>query len=124
MDDLVRMLLADLSHSLDRLADDLERTEPRLARTLRVEAHRAADGPPPLGAPARRRALRPLLYRALDAGAVDAMRFDRLMTVAARLPRQGAGSASGSPSGSSLSSGGEVSGDSGPSSGGTCNGSS
>ena len=91
MDDLVRSLLADLSHSLDRLADDLERAQPQLSRTLRVEAHRAADGPPPVSAPKGRRArqsLRPLLYRALDQGAVDDRCFDRLMTVAARVERQ------------------------------------
>jgi hypothetical protein len=85
MDDLVRTLLADLSHSLDRLAEELERDQPRLACTLRREADRA-----PLRAcesPRKRRSLRPMLYRALEAGAVDARRFDRLMTIEARVRR-------------------------------------
>jgi len=90
MDTLVSALLAELSHSLDRLADELERDRPRLADTLRVEADRTA----PLRAaerPRRRRRrtpLRPLLYRALEEGAVDAARFDRLMTVEARIRRR------------------------------------
>lgn len=87
MDDLVRSLLADLSESLDRLADELDRDRPRLAVTLRREADR-----PPLVAGERgrrRKKLRPLLYRALDAGAVDARRFDRLMTLAARASKRG-----------------------------------
>ena len=93
MEILVQTLLADLSHQLDRLAEELDRDRPVLARTLRREAARTA----PLAAPEPRRlarpltgrpgALRPLLYRALEDGAVDAQQFDRLMTVAARARR-------------------------------------
>ena len=88
MDDLVRALLADLSHSLDRLADELADDRPRLSSTLRREA----DRPPLVAAEPGRRwspsSLRPLLYRALDAGALDGAHFDRLMTVAARVRRR------------------------------------
>ncbi|MEO6951580.1 MAG: hypothetical protein ABI321_07195 [Polyangia bacterium] len=88
MDDLVRTLLADLSNSLDRLADELADDRPRLALTLRREADRS---PLVAGEPKkcwRRSPLRPLLYRALDAGALDGPHFDRLMTVAARVRRR------------------------------------
>ena len=65
MEALIAALLADLNDSIDRLADELE-----------VER-------PPCGAE------RPLLYRALDEGALDARRFDRLMTIEARRSRSG-----------------------------------
>ncbi len=91
MDDLVRSLLADLSHSLDRLADELADDRPRLAHTLRREADRSPLAAPLGAAEPRRRwrrePLRPLLYRALEAGALDGAHFDRLMTVAARVRR-------------------------------------
>ena len=110
MDDLVRLLLEDLSFNLDRLADELEGRRPELARTLRIESTRTEPlvarepiGPPPQRRP-RRAGLRGILYRALEEGAVDASRFDRLMIVATRA-RQGVGSPSDSESaGSSPSS--------------------
>lgn len=126
MDDLVQLLLADLSFSLDRLADELEAERPALARTLRVEAGRTAPlvaaepARPPL-AP-RRAALRTLLYRALDEGAVDAARFDRLMLVGTRArPRrrgaQRAQGAAGSPSDSESVASSSCKGGTSPSSG-------
>lgn len=89
MDQLVEQLLADLARDLDRLADAIASDEPQLARVLRCEAERA--GPEALSAAEpvpRRRAIEPQLYRALDAGALDARRFDRLMTLAARVRRR------------------------------------
>lgn len=86
MDDLVRTLLADLSANLDRLADALEERQPALAQRLRVEAVSAspleAAEPTP-----RPRALRPLLYDSLVAGAIEHERFDRLMLLDARARR-------------------------------------
>jgi hypothetical protein len=84
MDELVRSLLEDLSYNLDRLADQLERDQPALARTLRLEARctepaRAEDAPAPRPSP-----LRPVLYDALGEGALGARRFDRLMVLEAR----------------------------------------
>jgi len=89
MEDLVESLLADLSHNLDRLADELEAQRPTLARLLRRESRGIAPaevlsaGEPGARRP-RRASLRPALYRALDSGAVDAAKFDRLMLLAAR----------------------------------------
>lgn len=88
MDTLVSTLLAELSHNLDRLAEELEPARPRIATSLRAEA--ARTGALVAGEsrrPPRRRALRPLLYCALDEGAVEAAQFDRLMTLTARARR-------------------------------------
>jgi hypothetical protein len=85
--DALDCLLADIHHSLDRLAEDLSRDRPDLALALRKEATlipRPERAPPPLRAaapkgPANCAALRPLLYRALDEGVLKPRRFDALM---------------------------------------------
>jgi hypothetical protein len=93
--DTLDHLLADIHHSLDRLAEDLSRDRPDLALALRKEAtliprpERAPPPPPPRAAfapraPANCAQLRPLLYRALDEGVLPARRFDALMVRRAR----------------------------------------
>jgi hypothetical protein len=90
--DALDRLLADIHHSLDRLAEDLSRDRPDLALALRKEATlipqperapqpRAALAPK---APANCAQLRPLLYRALDEGVLPSRRFDALMVRRAR----------------------------------------
>jgi hypothetical protein len=86
MDELVRSLLEDLAHNLDRLADQLERDQPALARTLRFEARHTAPARAE-DAATRRSPLRPVLYDALDEGALGARDFDRLMVLEARARR-------------------------------------
>jgi len=88
MDELVRSLLADLSHNLDRLADQLEGEQPALARALRLESRDAAPIEASRAAEPRRAPLRPILYDALDAGALGPRRFDRLMLMEARARRR------------------------------------
>lgn len=66
-------LLHQIHHSIDRVAQDLERDRPDLARALRRESTRI---PRPS-----------LLYQALDAGALDARRFDVLMLQRVRADR-------------------------------------
>jgi hypothetical protein len=85
MDDLVRTLLADLSANLDRLADALQDEQPGLAQRLRVEAVSAS---PLEAAEGTTQPLRPLLYDALAAGAIEHQRFDRLMLLDARARAQ------------------------------------
>jgi hypothetical protein len=78
-------LLSHLHQSIDRLAADLMRDRPDLALALRVQT---ASIPrpeelrplrPPVSARVACDELRPLLYRALEEGVVDAKGFDRLM---------------------------------------------
>lgn len=93
MDDLVQRLLSDLSHNLDRLADELDAQHPTLAKMLRRESRgvapeddlRAAE---PGARRPRRAALRPVLYRALESGALGASKFDRLMLLTGRAARR------------------------------------
>jgi hypothetical protein len=78
-------LLSDLHHSIDLVAADLSRDRPDLANALRAQAASIPrpDDLRPRRSPRTPRAaateLRPLLYRALDEGVVDADKFDRLM---------------------------------------------
>lgn len=77
-------LLTDLHRSIDRVAEDLAPDRPDLAHALlaqsaaiprpEVVARGEAIAPPPPP-----RALGPLLYHALDEGALDGRRFDVLM---------------------------------------------
>ncbi len=82
-------LLTDLHRSLDRLVEDLTPDQPELAAALRKEAawiprpEEVIARAPPSSASACA-SLRPLLYEALDAGVVDARRFDALMVRRAR----------------------------------------
>jgi hypothetical protein len=85
-------LLIDIHKSLDRVCEDLERDRPELASALRIHASwipRPEEVVPALPPTAREsvRALRPLLYDALDAGFVDGQRFDALMLERARAQR-------------------------------------
>jgi len=92
--DALDCLLADIHHSLDRLAEDLSRDRPDLALALRKEAtliprpERAPPPPPRVTSapkpPVNCARLRPLLYRALDEGVLPARRFDALMVRRAR----------------------------------------
>jgi hypothetical protein len=90
MDALLDELLTHLHQSIDLLATDLMRDRPDLARALRVqtagipqpERERSTAPPPSAGAACAR--LPPLLYGALDAGVVDARKFDRLMLLKTR----------------------------------------
>lgn len=82
-------LLDALHHSLVHLADavaDAPDTAQALRRFAAVLPRRAVDLAP---RPARRRPspVRPLLYRALAEGVVDARQFDRGMIVATRARR-------------------------------------
>ena len=77
-------LLTDLHRSIDRVAEELVRDRPALAAALRQRAswiprpEEVVDPPRP---PANEacRAIPPLLYDALDAGAIDGAKFDALM---------------------------------------------
>jgi hypothetical protein len=96
-------LLVDLHSSLDRFVQDLAQDRPKLATAVRQEtawiprAEQLTAGQQtipksPHGSPeAARAALRPLLYRALDAGVLDARRFDVLMLRRAQAARRLAG---------------------------------
>jgi hypothetical protein len=85
-------LLTDLHRSLDRLAEDLAADRPALAEALRRESawiprpDELMATPPPSAAEACA-SLPPLLYQALDAGVVDARRFDALMVRGRRAAR-------------------------------------
>ena len=85
-------LLRDLEHAVLRLADAVE-SEPPIAAALRRFAGELPGAvspppppcPPPL--PRRRPEVRPTLYRALDAGAIDVRGFDWLMVAEGRARR-------------------------------------
>jgi hypothetical protein len=82
-------LLTQIHHSLDRVCEDLDCDRPDLSRALRAHAAwipRPDEIVPPPSSTGTRsvKALRPLLYDALDAGVVDARRFDALMLERAR----------------------------------------
>lgn len=91
-------LLRDLEHAVLRLADAVD-SEPPIAAALRRFAGTLPGSPPPLlpaappppppppYRPSRRGDLRPMLYRALDAGALDARGFDWLMVAEGRARR-------------------------------------
>jgi hypothetical protein len=87
MDRDLEELLSHLHQSIDLLATDLSRDRPDLARELRRQT---AWIPPPerIRPPdRRRRALKPLLYRALDAGILNDRRFDTFMLQERRAAR-------------------------------------
>lgn len=84
-DPLFDKLLTDIHASIDRLADDLQGDRPELARALRCQTA-WIPVPEPARQPGRRpsttaacAALPPLYYQALDAGIIDAKRFDAMM---------------------------------------------
>jgi hypothetical protein len=88
-------LLREIHHSIDRVADDLARDRPALAEALRQEAAWIPRPEPlmrgaraPSGGAAACSSLRPLLYEALDEGAVDAHHFDALMLCQAQAARR------------------------------------
>jgi hypothetical protein len=87
MDRDLEELLTHLHQSIDLLATDLSRDRPDLARELwRQTAW--IPSPERLRPPdRRRRALRPLLYSALDAGILDERRFDTFMVQERRAAR-------------------------------------
>jgi hypothetical protein len=82
----LRRLLADITRSLDALADDLDADRPELAHALRREARVFQEPSAPNSAsvareppPRRRRSVEPLLYDALDAGLIGSKSLDRLL---------------------------------------------
>ena len=85
-------ILRNLEHAVLRLADAVN-GEPPISAALRrfafaLPGSRAATSaappnPPPIGIP-----IREVLYEALDAGAVDARRFDWLMLAEQRARRR------------------------------------
>jgi len=92
------ILLHELHRSIHALADAIA-DEPDVARALRRLAARLPEPgeppplPPPPPPPPRRRPapLRPLLYRALADGVLDARRFDHAMLVGRRATQLAAG---------------------------------
>lgn len=80
-------LLRDLELAVLRLADAVD-SEPPIAAALRRFAGQLPGGASPLPPlPRRRPEVRPTLYRALDAGALDVRGFDWLMVAEGRARR-------------------------------------
>jgi hypothetical protein len=85
-------LLTELHRSIDRVAEDLAPDRPELARALRKQSARIprpeeiARGQKPSSARPSG-TLAPLLYHALDEGALDARSFDVLMVQRLRAAR-------------------------------------
>jgi hypothetical protein len=78
-------LLTDLHHSIDLVAEDLQRDRPDLANALRVQSawiprpEQIRDEPPTGSSIRACEELAPLLYEAVDAGLLDGNQFDRMM---------------------------------------------
>jgi hypothetical protein len=92
MDRLLAQMLKHLHESIDQLAEELERDRPELSNALKIQQASLPSPPstvaPPSRNPRRGRARLPaLLYGALDAGVVDARKFDRIMLLESRAAR-------------------------------------
>jgi hypothetical protein len=89
LDNPIVRLLAHIHHNVDRLCEELEPDRPDLAQSVRAQAdwiprpRELLDVlAPPVPSPVHE--LGGLLYEALDAGVIDARKFDVLMVQRAR----------------------------------------